>query len=43
MKRKVMMEDAYPPKEKKEEFDAEAWDAALEAYPELATLSTLHI
>jgi hypothetical protein len=43
VKRKVLMDDAYPPKEKKQEFNAEAWDAALEAFPELAKRSTLRI
>jgi hypothetical protein len=37
------MDDAYPGKEKKDEFNAEAWDAAVEAYPELIERSTLYI
>jgi len=37
------MDDAYPAKDKKDEFNAEAWDAAVEAYPELIERSTLYI
>ena len=43
IKRKVVMDDAYPAKDKKDEFNAEAWDAAVEAYPELIERSTLYI